>query len=65
VHNKLPKKSFEKKIIKKFGWYYKKVKALQQQTTLQVRQIKTHIEPVTNFGFDRNDNYGGACNADD
>jgi hypothetical protein len=30
-----------------------------------MRQFKIHIEPVTPFGFDRNDNYGGACNADD
>lgn len=50
LQNKFPNKSFEKIFIKKFGWYYKKVKALQQETTLQVRKIKIHIEPVTNFG---------------
>jgi len=65
MRNKKLNKSFRKNFIKKFGLYYKKVKALQQQTTLPVRQIKLHIEPVTNFGFDRNNNYGGACNADE
>jgi hypothetical protein len=41
------------------------MKALHEQTTLRVRQVKLHIELVTNFGFDRDDNYSGACNADD